>query len=270
MRITHLRFLTVTIPLLLCASPGIGELRFSDGGTHNIDYTVDEDILVDFESPGLWTTLNMLDGASVLSPYRIRGYADSTVTVSGGLIDRLHAYDNSQVTTSGGHINEIHTHDNSQVTASDGAIWHLIAFDDSQVTVSDGSMSLLFTVDDSRATVSGGVIETINASGRSQVDFLYGSIEGWLMADFEGILTIHGSDFAIDGTDVGYIEISSILGRRYHDDPDRQLTGTLLNGSRLDVPFNIGDNAKIILVPEPATLLLLTLGAFVLRKRRKA
>ena len=52
------------------------------------------------------------------------------------------------------------------------------------------------------------------------------------------------------------------------------ITGTLADGTALDNPFtvyNIGDfagTADIIVVPEPATLLLLSLGGLFLRKRK--
>jgi len=90
-----------------------------------------------------------------------------------------------------------------------------------------------------------------------------------LDADLQGTLTIDGSDFAVDGTDVGYIELSSILGGFYAEEPNRRLTGTLRNGDPLNSKFRIGSSAKIVLVPEPATLLLIGLGGLMLSRRRQ-
>jgi hypothetical protein len=69
------------------------------------------------------------------------------------------------------------------------------------------------------------------------------------------------------GTPLGYCEITSILGGNYENEPLRRLTGTLANGDIINNQFRIGETAKIVLVPEPATLLLLGLGAVMVRKR---
>jgi len=91
-----------------------------------------------------------------------------------------------------------------------------------------------------------------------------------LLVMSESILTIRGSDFAVDRMSVGYTELYSIFGGGYRDEPNRQLTGTLLSSDPLNSQFRISENAKIVLVPEPATILLLGFGgAALLRKRRR-
>ena len=104
----------------------------------------------------------------------------------------------------------------------------------------------------------------------SRVALCGGSIQRDLRVRDNAVFTIDGRDFAVDGTPVGYIELSSILGGNHWSEADRRLTGTLLNGDPLDNNFYIGDSAKIILIPEPGTLLLLGLGCLMLRKRRRA
>jgi len=121
----------------------------------------------------------------------------------------------------------------------------------------------------SRVIVSGGKVGDLGVHHSSQVIVSGGLLEGDMYLSTNGVLTIDGSDFAIDGTPVGYIELTSILGLGYDDEPYRRLTGTLLNGDPLDNDFRIGNSAKIILVPEPATLLLLGLGGLILRRKRR-
>jgi len=108
------------------------------------------------------------------------------------------------------------------------------------------------------------------AKVRSQVNIFGGSIANRLIADYDSVITIHGSDFAIDGQLFGYGELTSMFRLAPTVDPPRQLTGTLLSGDLLDNSFYIGSNASIVLIPEPATLLLLGLGGIFLRRRRKA
>ena len=44
-------------------------------------------------------------------------------------------------------------------------------------------------------------------------------IGGLLVTDAAGMLTIHGVDFAVDGTPFGYGELTSIFGGRPDDEP---------------------------------------------------
>ena len=47
------------------------------------------------------------------------------------------------------------------------------------------------------------------------------------------------------------------------------MTGTLLSDDPINTQFRISENAKIVLVPEPATLLLLGLGGLALLRDRR-
>jgi hypothetical protein len=126
----------------------------------------------------------------------------------------------------------------------------LYTYNSSQVTMSSGSVNNLFVCHNSQVTISGGTI----------------GYDLSLLQNAE--LIIYGSNFAIDENPVGFGEITSILGGIYRDEPSRLLTGTLANGDAFNNHFKIGDYASITLVPEPATLLLLGLGAVVLRRKR--
>jgi hypothetical protein len=68
---------------------------------------------------------------------------------------------------------------------------------------------------------------------------------------------------------MSYGTLTSKLGGGLSNEPHRYLTGTLANGDQLGVNFYIGNSASITLVPEPATLFLLGLGAAMLSGLRR-
>ncbi len=120
----------------------------------------------------------------------------------------------------------------------DGAYTPMVnVYDNSVFNMFGGKlcMVLLDTLDNSTAYICGGVISgTIALTEHSQV-------------------TIAGTGFNYpDGT------YSNTVG---------QLTGTLLNGGEISVDFLVGEHTTMTLVPEPATVLLLGLGAVLLRRK---
>ena len=253
MRNKSLTIWVVVMSVCLGVVPAFGWTQFKDGWTHDITTTINDDVWVDYQAPGMETTVNWLGGGAMPFGYELHGYNDSHINMFGGSIGGyLRSYDNSHVNVSGGSIYQLWTYDNSQVNVSGGSIGHnLWAYDNSQVNVSGGSIgNRLWTYDN------------------SQVDFSGGLVNGELVTEYSSELTIHGSDFAVDGQLFGFGELASILGGHYGNEPSRRLTGTLSNGDPLDNEFYIGDDAKIVLTPEPTTLLLLGLGALMSRRKR--
>jgi hypothetical protein len=234
--------------LFMVTGQGLGgTVYFNDGGTYNINYLILNDVDV-----SLSTTVNWLEDGRVESPFEIQVSSGSKFNMYGGIVGDLQPGDTSQVTISGGLVWIMSVRGSKQVTISGGNIANYLDINwSSQVVMSGGWVRNLYAYDNSQTTMSGGAIgESIHLSQQA-------------------ILTIDGSNFAIDGTPFSSGEITSIFGGGYSNDPFRTLTGVLANGDIINNQFQLGDYAKIVLVPEPATLLLLGLGAAILKKGRR-
>ncbi len=155
----------------------------------------------------------------------------------------------------GANTSFIFGHENSKINILGGSVYLLGCIDSCQVNISGGSITfVLSSGGSSRVDISGGSI---------------GSIGGWLELWEQSMIQIFGYDFAVDGMPFGYGELTSIYGGDPWGEPLRHLTGTLQSGELIDNDFYIGHDARIVLIPEPATLLLLGLGSLALLKKRK-
>ncbi len=259
--------------LVLCVSSSqvMAWIQYNDGGTHDITTTINDDVWVDWDSPGVGTTVNMLEGGSIADT--LKGFEDSIINILGGSIGHeLYSHDSSRLNISGGTIGgQLHSSDFSQVDISGGLIaFQLSIYGSSQVNISGGTIGYRFySSDSSQVNISGGSIKLFELRDSSQVNISGGSIGENLLLSENAVLTIDGSDFAVDGQSVDDGKITSITGGPNHSEPYRHLTGILANGDLLDNDFRIGHDASIVLVPEPATLLLLGLGAVMVRRRKR-
>jgi hypothetical protein len=257
--------------LFMAAGQGFGLTQYKDGATHSINSPVTTDVWVDYQSPGIGTTLNVLSGASQSSPYWLTEYENAKVNVSGGSINRIECYGNSSLSVSGtGSVSTINTYNNSSLNVRGTGQAGIYARGGSHVNVSGGSLSNLYTYDNSVVEISGGSISSSPYfMGASYTTWSAGTITGFLHVESEAILTIRGTGFAVDGAPVGFGELSSILGTGGFE-PARRLTGVLQNGQVINNDFYLyHTSSKIVLTPEPATFLLLGLGGFLLSKRRR-
>lgn len=148
-------------------------------------------------------------------------------------------------------------HDNSRATIDGGSIeFDLDTFGSSQVAFSQGLIGIsLRANNNSQVTIFGGeIVWNLKAKADSRISLYGGSIGNILTAEDTSIITVYGSNF-----NYGPGEI-----------PDRTgtLTGILSNGDPINNDFYISTNASIVLVPEPSTLLLVVLGAVLIRKRK--
>jgi hypothetical protein len=275
MRTINLTICLIVLTLCLDGSQVMGLTQFKDGQTHNIGWEIPDDVWVDYKAPNMNTTVNLLNGGSIPSPYTLQGFNNSRLNVSGGSVNALNTYNTSHLTMSGGNVNsDLYAHDNSQITMSGGVVSrYLFADDSSQITISGGTVYVSVNAyNNGQITISGGSlgINGFHAYGNGRIDWSGGTLvgNGDIQLDGFAVLALDGSNFAIDGVPFVSGEITSILGGDYSNDPFRRLTGTLAKGDIINNQFRIGNDAKIVLVPEPATLLLLGFGAVLLRKKR--
>ncbi len=265
MRNTRLSICLLVAVMFMSASHGFGNTYFDDGGIHNLNYTINDRVWVDYSAPTMQTTVNLLKGGFC---WELDGYNNSKINMFGGsLYNNLVSYDNSQATMSGGVVQQMYAaRGNSKATMSGGTVTDLYAYDSGQITMSQGSVKHFFVVkNNGRAMLSGGSILELVTCDSGQLT-ISGGAWTWLEVENNSYVTIKGSNFAINGTPVNFGEITS-LGV-YPNDSFRRLTGILANGDIIDNQFRISGTAKLLLVPEPATLLLLGLGGVILRKKR--
>lgn len=118
----------VVLVLFLALPRANAVIDFNDGGIYNIDYEIDDDVRVDWEAPGMGTTINLLAGGAITAGYDLHGYNDSRINISGGSVGHwLKAYDSTRVEISSGWITYyLCAYGSSEVTVSGGSIWDSI------------------------------------------------------------------------------------------------------------------------------------------------
>src|SRR4030042_2129758 len=177
--------LVLVLSVCLCVLPAFGTIHFNDGGTHYIDYESNDGVWVDYQAPGMETTVNLITGGiirhQVGDEYYLHGYTDSHINISGGIVEgHLYAHDNSQVDISSGWLRRIlHACNGSQVTVSGGHIGdHIYLWDYSHVNFSNGSVfNSIGTHANSELTVSGGTIGAdLYAGDNSKINFSGGLV----------------------------------------------------------------------------------------------
>ncbi len=234
-----MRKIVIVMVVVLLSVCWCGKLEatifYDDGVVHNIDSYINDSVKVRNSTTGDLTTLNLFSGGHISG--HLAGEDDSQINVFDGYIENnLVGWENSTIKIYGGHV--------------DATIW---AYDNSEVYLSGGSVkSALFLRDNSVATLLGGSLGTgIVLENSSQI-------------------SIWGSGFEVDGISAGYGIITNTgeyvdgYGRAYSYGT---LTGKLYSGETINNVFYIYNDSTIELVPEPTTLLLLSLGTVLLRKQ---
>lgn len=182
-RNSALVFLTIVFMFVACSKTIGGIIYFDDGNTHNIDYDLTDfdDIWVDYEAPGMETTVNFLSGSNVFTSNGVRGYNDSHINVKGGYIhSKFLIWDNSSLDISGGYITyNLQASNNSSITISEGVInGSIIVTDEASFVLSEGMIKeYLSARQNSSITISGGMIRRhISAEGQTSLIMTGGSV----------------------------------------------------------------------------------------------
>lgn len=244
-------------------------LDFDDGATHTIDYRINDGFRVDYGAPGMETTVNVVSGADLYS--NVYAHEDARINFLNGITNTtVNAYDRSRITLSSDiQINWFNGYGNSELTMH-GDVWQDIKlYDTSSLTINGGGEigDELYTYNNSNVYVIDGTIHHLRTSDASRVNIMGGEVvAGAVDADFrvghESQVIISGKAFYIDDVYFGYGEITLDKYSTGH------LTGHIMGGGFLDASFEMSGNGKIVLIPEPATLLLLGLSGFMLRPKR--
>ncbi len=186
-----------------------------------------------YDTPPNHTTVTMT-GGTVNDSMVV--YNASTLNMSGGNVFGLGALENSTVNISGGYVAGLDLHDNATATISQNAsIYSAATFDSSILNMNGGTIDRLSARDTSIINLRGGYItDTIGAMPLATIN-----VFGYNLAK-----TNTGGTYGIG-----------------------QITGFWQDGSVFTINLSGTDTYSTInLIPEPTTLLLLGVGAFLLRK----
>jgi len=256
-------------------SPARATVYFDDGKEHTIGEVISDEVEVRADAFfGGDTSVRVVLGGSV---HALLAYDGSQIEVDGGeILGNLYAFESTQMAVSGGEIgHSLAALGESQVTLSGGVVAHYFdARGDSKVVVMGGEIGRALNAEEGcHVEISGAaMLGDLIARDTSEVTVWGGTIRTALhvgssaQGDDTCVVRLHGSGFAINGTSVPYGEYDTGGSDSVHG----SLSGTLAEGDELDIDLFIYDEARLVLVPEPATFALLALGALaVLRQMRR-
>ena len=128
--------MVIMVTVVCLGTAEVNALIFNDGGTHTIDWTIDQPVSVEDSPGGDFTTLNLVEGGSIT--WWLNALDNSKINIFGGAIqDDLWTYHYSQTTISAGSItDDLNASNDSVVFISGGSIGdQIVATDASQINI---------------------------------------------------------------------------------------------------------------------------------------
>ena len=273
----------LVVAVVMAAGVSFGQVHFNDGKTWEIGYEINDSVHADegAEYAEAKTMVDIVENGSVPWPHSFRAYNQSTAVVSGGSVSTLKAYDTSTVDISGGSVHFLQAYDKACLKLSSGNVAVIESYDTTRVEIIGGTFNKLSIYDNSTATLSGGGLsDWLNVWNKSNLNIIGGSIGGrglrvWNTANVNiyggNVWTVH----AFQSATITFWATDFFLGEGLSLNGNELVGIGLLSGQWLDgtewtteIRWN-DDTATILLIPEPATLLLLSLGGLALPYRKR-
>jgi len=184
-------------------------------------------------------------------------YGDDTVVdMFGGTVQHyIFSYDASTLSMTAGNVMEIGAFDNSIANVSGGVLWGIKAWDYGTVNFGNSETKILRAWSFGTINMTGGVTEFLSAGDSATVNLYGGLVTDSLSVGNLSIGNIFGHDLFISSGGGSY-------GHGY-------VSGFWDSG----LPFNIcflgpETYAHVNLIPEPNSLILLSFGGLLLRRKR--
>jgi len=229
-----------------------------------------------------YSTANLLTGGNILANLYVNDQAK--LDIFDGSVDSIFTYDNCTVNMSDGTISSyLSSSGASIVNISGGNVSWGYVMDSSILNFSDGNIDRrLYSYHSSTVNMSGGsVSEEICAHNNSTVNISGGNVSNKVSAYDTSILNLSGGSIANliawNSSTVIFEGYDFTLGQGLSWGLDGQtifgtgiLTGIWFDHTSFVIPITYHNtDATILAIPEPATLVLLSLAGLFLRKKNR-
>jgi len=212
MKDSRMTIWVMVVVLAMAVGHGFGWTQYNDGGTHDISTTINDDVWVDYLAPGMGTTVNVLSGGSIPSPYKIQGFNDGQINIDGGTVGgEIYTYNNTQLTLNsgtlssesfcyndtqvrinGGSLDIVWAYDNTQATINGNSTGNLVLCDNSQVTMNAGSFGAITSYENSQIFMDGGLTHSLSVRGGSSRITMTGGTANYLQGFSNTQITMTG------------------------------------------------------------------------------
>jgi len=179
----------------------------------------------------------------------------TTVDMVGGRCDEVQVFDASILNITGGTVQSLYLRDRSSANISGGKLRGVFAWDNTRVDfLGDARATSVGASDWATVNMAGGTVKYLGAGGRGTVNLYGGTVSEAVDTWDLGTVNIYGYDFDYDPGGGDY--------------DGGRLTGFYLDGTAFAIDLDGTETiTRMNLVPEPASLLLLSLGALFRRWR---